>query len=336
MSHSNISIFVPHVGCPHMCAFCNQRTITGTAEIPHADDVKRVCAQALNEVKNPSDTEIAFFGGSFTAIPRDYMLELLSAAYDFLGEDKFKGIRLSTRPDYINVEVLEILKKYGVTSIELGAQSLSDKVLTANERGHSSADVANASKLIKEYGFELGLQMMIGLYKSTAEDEFETVQKIVSLSPDTVRIYPVVILENTKLGELYKSGEYKPFDFDTCIDITARAMQSFVDNGIRVIKVGLHASEFVEEQKLGGFYHPALREICEGRIYLEKLKKIIDNNTEYAEISVPACNLSKAIGQKKCNVKYFADKGIELKIVACKNQQEELKLQKKIDRTAVK
>lgn len=149
MAHSNISIFVPHIGCPHMCAFCNQRTITGTEKIPHADDVRRICSQAMGEVKDPSQTEIAFFGGSFTAVPRDYMLELLEAADEFVGEGKFSGIRISTRPDYIDSEILDILKTHGVTAIELGAQSMVDRVLEANERGHSAADIENASKLIK-------------------------------------------------------------------------------------------------------------------------------------------------------------------------------------------
>lgn len=332
MSHSNISVFVPHVGCPHMCAFCNQRTITGQEDIPHAEDVKRICTQALCEVKNVSETEIAFFGGSFTAIPREYMLELLEATKNFVGDKKFKGIRISTRPDYISQEILDVLKEYNVTSIELGAQSLSDKVLSANERGHSAEAVEKASALIRENGFELGLQMMVGLYQSDINDEYETVSKIVSIKPDTVRIYPVVILEDTRLGELYKSGEYKPFDFDTCIEITAKAMQMFEKDHIRVIKVGLHASEFVEEKKLGGFYHPALRELCEGKIYQSEIEKLIDENTEYVEISVPSANLSKAIGQKKCNIKYFAEKNITLKINGTANQHERIKIKKIIDR----
>ena len=324
MPHSNISIFVPHVGCPHMCSFCNQRTITGTDKIPHGEDVQKICEQAEKEIKNPQETEIAFFGGSFTAVPREYMLELLQAAQPYIGKGKFKGIRLSTRPDYIDEEVLDILMKNGVSSIELGAQSLSDKVLEMNERGHSAYDVEKAAGLIRNYGFELGLQMMIGLYGSTQQDEYNTAEKIVELAPDTVRIYPVVILEGTKLGELYKSGEYKTFDFDTALDITAKCMEMFAENNIRVIKVGLHSSEFVEEQMLGGFYHPALRELCEGKIYLDKLKKIIDGNVKSAVVSVPQRNLSKALGQKKCNITYFEKMGVKLRIIPDSSQTDEL------------
>ena len=162
MSHSNISIFVPHVGCPHKCAFCDQRTITGKQDIPRASDVQRICRQAIEQIRDPQNTEIAFFGGSFTAVPRDYMLELLEAAKPFVGDKKFRGIRCSTRPDCIDEEILSLLKDYGVTAIELGAQSMSDKVLEANERGHTAADVKNAAELIKSFGIELGLQMMIG------------------------------------------------------------------------------------------------------------------------------------------------------------------------------
>ena len=167
MKHSNVAIFIPHVGCPHLCSFCNQRNISGENSIPTGEDVKNICFSAINEITDKSNAEIAFFGGSFTAIDRTYMIELLSAASEFVGKGKFKGIRISTRPDYIDDEVLYILKKYGVTSIELGAQSMSDRVLEANERGHSAEDVRKASLLIKEHGFELGLQMMVGLYQST-------------------------------------------------------------------------------------------------------------------------------------------------------------------------
>lgn len=321
MGHSNISVFVPHIGCPHMCAFCNQRTITGTEKIPHADDVKRICTQAMNEVKDVSQTEIAFFGGSFTAVPREYMLELLGAAQEFIGNDKFKGIRISTRPDYISTEILDILRDNHVTAIELGAQSMSDVVLKANERGHTVQDVENAAKLIKSYGcFDLGLQMMIGLYKSNREAELETWPKIAALSPKTVRIYPVVILNGTRLGELYKSGEYKPMDFDEVVKICSYLLTEADKLGIDVIKLGLHASEVVEEQMLGGFYHPAFRELCEGRNYRRLIAEELGKHGNISDIasvviSVPKRQISKAIGQKKANIEYFKDLGVNIKIV---------------------
>lgn len=317
MAKSNISIFIPHVGCPHKCSFCNQRTITGTEKIPHAKEVEEICKQALGEVKDIEASEIAFFGGSFTAVPRDYMMELLNSAQPFIGEGGFKGIRISTRPDCIDDEILDILESYKVTSIELGAQSMCDNVLAANERGHTAKDVENAVKLIKSRGsFELGLQMMVGLYKSCEEAERETWEKICTLKPDTVRIYPTVILEGTRLGELYKSGEYKLMGFDKAIKLCADFLRDAEEKNIKVLKLGLHSSADVEEKMLGGFYHPAFRELCEGQIYRElfeaEIKKV--PNAKYADFLVSKKNLSKALGQKKSNKEYFKTKGIMLNI----------------------
>lgn len=328
MTHSNISIFVPHVGCPHMCAFCDQRTITGSGRIPHGEDVRRICSEAVSRVKDPSETEIAFFGGSFTAIKRDHMLELLEAAKEFVGQGKFKGIRISTRPDHIDGEILGILKRYGVTAIELGAQSMCDRVLDANGRGHSAKDVERAAELIKSYKcFELGLQMMVGLYGSSPQNEVTSWKRITALSPDTVRIYPVVILEGTRLGELYKSGEYVPMELNKAVSLCADFLQDAERQGIKVIKLGLHASELVESQTLGGFYHPAFRELCEGEIYRRRLSQLLENKgLSSAEISVPARELSKAQGHKKSNIEYFAKMGISLKIIPDKSQQEKLKI----------
>ena len=315
MKHCNISIFVTHVGCPHLCAFCNQRTITGSSDIPHAEDVKRICSQALEQLNEASDSEIAFFGGSFTAVPRDYMLELLEAANSFVGSGMFRGIRISTRPDYIDAEVLEILKRYNVTSIERGAQSLCDEVLEANERGHSAQDVAYASDLIKNYGFELGLQMMVGLYKSNPERELETLEKMISLKPKTVRIYPVVVLEGTKLAELYRKGEYRLMPFDSVIGLCAKMVIRFKNADIDVIKLGLHSSELVEKNIVAGYYHPALSEIVYSRIFLDCISGYaVSNGTDKLDIAVNRRDVSIVTGQKKSNILALAQKGIKCEI----------------------
>ncbi len=216
-----------------MCSFCNQHTISGTQTAPTVQEVDNICTQALHEIKNPENTEIAFFGGSFTAISPDYMKDLLRTAYKFIGSGKFHGIRISTRPDCITPEILGILKKYGVTAIELGAQSMNDEVLRMNNRGHTVQDIFNASHLIREYGFELGLQMMTGLYGSTPETESETMNKIIEIKPDTVRIYPVVILKGTRLAELFEAGIYKPFDFDSVVEFSADCLINFERNNIK-------------------------------------------------------------------------------------------------------
>ncbi|MDE5946655.1 MAG: radical SAM protein, partial [Oscillospiraceae bacterium] len=328
MKHNNISIFIPHIGCPNKCSFCNQHTISGTQKAPTADEVKETCKKAYEEIKDKSNTEIAFFGGSFTAIPHRYMIELLESVQKFIdtGDGRgFRGIRISTRPDCINREILDILKKYNVTAIELGAQSMCDTVLEANDRGHTSEDVVKASTLIKEYGFELGLQMMVGLYKSDFSDECHTMDKFIEIHPDTVRIYPIVILKGTKLAELYESGEYVPVKAMekkiSVVSIVAMMLRCFDREGIEVIKCGLHASEFVEKDMIGGFYHPAFKEICESYIYKLEIENVVNRlkyNGEKRDLYIIAVNpscISKAMGHKKLNYEFFKKCGINIKIV---------------------
>ena len=300
---ANVAVFVPHNGCPNKCSFCDQRHITGLQIQPDADYVKSTLEIALNNLKEKSfDSEIAFFGGSFTAIDRVYMLKLLESTKPYI--DNFKGIRISTRPDAISREVLEILKGFKVTSIELGAQSMSDSVLDANERGHSAEDVRKASELIRSFGFSLGLQMMTGLYQSCEELDIYTAQQFVKLKPDTVRIYPTVVLENTTLATRFRSGEYNPPDVSESVRLCAKLIPIFESAGIKVIRVGLHDSESLKSNMIGGAFHPAFRELCEGQMFydniLAQLEKagITDGNII---ISVPKSALSKAIGQKGAN-----------------------------------
>ena len=333
MKHSNISIFIPHIGCPNMCSFCNQRTISGTQKAPSGDEVKAICRKAFDEVSNKSNSEIAFFGGSFTAIPRDYMLELLESVQEFLGVDGFKGIRISTRPDCIDDEVLQLLKNYGVTAIELGAQSMINKVLEANDRGHTVEDVYRACQLIRHYGFELGLQMMVGLYQSTNKDEEKTVNRIMKIHPDTLRIYPVVVLEGTKLAELYKSGEYELKSFDDMVQSCAILLYKFENSGINVIKCGLHASDGVEGEMNAGYYHPAFRELCESEMYKSIMTEIIFDMMQEKDIEdsselkscvfvVKSSCISKACGHKKSNIIYFKEHfGIDIKVIGDENIQ---------------
>lgn len=324
MSHNNISIFVPHKGCPNDCSFCNQRAISGQIASATTKDVADAVETAIKYNVSPENTEIAFFGGSFTAIEREEMLSLLTAAKHFLDVYKFKGIRVSTRPDCINEDILETLKNHGVTAIELGAQSMNDEVLRFNRRGHTADDVRNASKLIKEYGFELGLQMMTGLYKSDFEKDEQTALEIIKIKPDTVRIYPTVALKNTHLGYLQEMGEYIAPDAEDSAPFCAKLLQIFESNGIKVIKLGLHSSETVESDMVGGAYHPAFRELCEGHIYLAKtLEKLSDKdkNQQYV-IYVNKKVLSKAKGQQKRNEKALKNQGFHCIIKGKENLEE--------------
>ena len=312
MSRGNVALFVPHVGCPHKCAFCDQRTITGKTAVPHAEDVRRVCSQALDEMDSVGESEIAFFGGSFTAIKREYRQELLEAAAEFVGGGRFKGIRLSTRPDCISREILDILKAHGVTAVELGAQSMNDRVLELNERGHTVEDVYAASRLIKEYGFELGLQIMTGLYGSGLAEELETRRRVLEIAPDTVRIYPVCVLKGTRLASAYESGEYTLIPMDEMLDIVAADAQAFSDAGIKILRIGLHASDGVESDLVAGYYHPALGELVRGRMVRAFIGSRITEDR--AEIFCGKGMISAVKGHKKENIAYFAKRGVKLDI----------------------
>ncbi|MCM1167151.1 MAG: radical SAM protein [Lachnospiraceae bacterium] len=318
MKRTNLSIFIPHIGCPHMCSFCDQRSITGERAAPTAERVAALLGeQAANLERRGMTAEIAFFGGSFTAIPRDYMLELLGTARAAVERFScYTGIRCSTRPDCVDEETVDILKKYGVTAVELGAQSMSEEVLSANDRGHTAEDVRRAAGLIKRSGIELGLQMMTGLYKDAPERCIETAEEFIALAPKTVRIYPTVILKNTRLGELFERGEYRSFSFEETVELCAELLKRFSANGIRVIRLGLHASPDVEREMLGGVYHPALREIVESRIFLNDMRERLERLPKgYYHVYTDSRNISKAAGQRKCNVKALAELGYEIDIL---------------------
>lgn len=310
MKKGNISIFVPHKGCPQQCSFCNQKTITGSHHQPTADDVHKAVKTALK--RKGYDYEIAFFGGSFTAIDRDYMTELLQAAYTYIANGSVNGIRISTRPDFIDDEVLALLKSYGVTSIELGAQSMDDEVLKVNLRGHTSADVQRASALIKKHGFELGLQMMTGLYMDTEEKAIATAKEIIAISPKTVRIYPTVVLKNTYLETLYKSGEYIPPDAEESAQICAKLVPMFENADIKIIRLGLHSSADIKENMLCGGFHDSFGEIVKSKIMLNKILELPP--ADY-QVSINSKSLSKLKGNKKSNIYLLIERGYNIKIV---------------------
>ena len=309
MKKGNISIFVPHIGCPHQCSFCNQNTITGHENAPTAEDVRAAAETALKHKK--FEYEIAFFGGSFTAIDRDYMTELLSAAYDYVADGRVKGIRISTRPDFIDDEVLTLLKKYGVTSIELGAQSMDDEVLKANLRGHTSADVENASRLIKEYGFELGLQMMTGLYLDTDEKAIQTAQKIIDLAPATVRIYPTAVLKGTYLARLLEEKVYKAQTVDDAANLCTTLVPMFENAGIKIIRLGLHSSEELKKNIVAGAFHDSFGEIVKSRFMLNRILKYPPDDYE---IFVNSKSVSQLKGQQKRNIYFLMEAGYNIKV----------------------
>lgn len=320
MSHANISIFVPHNGCPHECSFCNQRGITGQSRQPNSQDVVSAIEVSLNNTKHKKihKRELAFFGGSFTAIDKEYMIMLLEAVSPYIKSGQIQGIRVSTRPDAIDNDILNLLKYYGVTAIELGAQSMIDSVLEKNNRGHSSDDVRDASKLIKDSGFELGLQMMVGLYGSNYEGDLYTCDEFIRLKPETVRIYPTVIMKGTKLAKVYCDGQYIPMDFESTVNLCAVLLDKFETNEINVIRLGLHSSESLKRDIIVGVWHPAFREICESKRFLSKfIDKIEELSFKSKDVLVRINDkdVSKFIGQKKCNLRKINDMGYNIKLV---------------------
>ncbi len=329
IKHANISIFVPHIGCPNKCSFCNQRYITGTFKAPRISDVESAISIAKKSPKyNPLVTEIAFFGGSFTAINRNYMLDLLKTASEAVEKGEAKGIRISTRPDAIDDEILTLLKEHNVTAIELGAQSLDNRVLRMNNRGHSVSDVVKASKLIKDYGFELGLQIMTGLYCDNDETAIKTAEKVIEIKPDTVRIYPTIVLKDTYLAALYSDNIYKPQTLENAVNLASRLYTMFTDAGIKVIRLGLHSIE--GEAFIAGPWHPAFSELCQSRIMLENVIELLKEKGNYI-IYVNKSDVSKMAGQKRSNLIHLASMGYNCKVKVLETLKEfEIKIEREV------
>ena len=318
MKQTNLSIFIPHKGCPNTCSFCNQRFISGSDRAPAPEEVRAILAGQVPLLqKNGLQAEIAFFGGSFTAVDRDYRRELLLAASEYVKEfpDRYGGIRCSTRPDCIDEGIMDELKLFGVTAVELGAQSMNDEVLRANLRGHTAEDVRRASTLIKAYGIELGLQMMTGLYMDKPEYCLDTAKQFAELNCDTVRIYPTVILKGTMLDELREKGLYESFSFEDTVELCAKLLDFFDSVNIPVIRLGLHASEDVERQMTGGTYHPALGEVVESRRMLhEMIEKMKQQTVKKFIVYTDRKNMSLVSGHGGCNRQKLAELGITFKL----------------------
>ncbi len=312
--HANLAFFVPHLGCPHQCVFCDQKSISGQQKEPQPDEVRETCERYLPA--DGSGTEIAFFGGSFTAIDRGVMTGLLEAAYPFVRGGRASGIRISTRPDAIDGEILGILGRYGVRSIELGAQSMSDRVLMLNGRGHDSESVVRASKLIKDAGFSLGLQMMVGMYgaEDPSAEAMETGRRLAELQPDTVRIYPTIVVEGTALERLYRSGMYRPMELEEAVEVTSELMEMFRGRDINVIRVGLHYEDSLIKSMAAGPYHPAFGEMCESRIMRRRIESELCGAKAVRILCEPRL-ISQVKGQKKCNTEYFRSIGVSTEIV---------------------
>ncbi len=316
MRHKTFPFFIPHSGCPHQCSFCEQRAISGQEKpiTPQeaADELVRAKVQGLLT----AEMEVAFFGGSFTAIGENKVRAYLEKVFPFVQNGDCAGIRVSTRPDAVEEPMLLLLKRYGVKTIELGAQSMRDDVLIKNGRGHTVNDVRQAAKRIRAMGFSLGLQMMVGLYGDThPKDTMVTAQELCALSPDFVRIYPTVIVRGTTLAALYESGEYVPMTLDEGVNVCADLLELFEAHEIPVIRLGLQDSLTLVKNQIGGLYHPAFRELCESVLYRRRIEEVLRGRPHghYTVFVHPSC-VSKAIGHGRCNCAVFEKNGFFLRI----------------------
>ena len=305
--HKNIPIFIPHMGCPHRCVFCDQRTISGHS----AFDVETVEAEietALATIPQGCGVEIAYFGGSFTAIDRGLMVRLLDVAERFVREGRVSGIRFSTRPDAVGEEVLELLSHYTVSAIELGLQSLDDVVLRACHRGHTSAVAEDACRRIVARGYSLVGQMMLGLPKSTGESERYTAERICALGASAARVYPTVVFDQTALAVSMKKGDYRALTTDEAVGRAADVLEILLANDVEILRVGLCASDGLSgERAIGGANHPALGELCYSALFYRRMMAALQSCDralagQGVTFLVPPGKTSQAIGQHRKNL----------------------------------
>ena len=320
-----IPVFVPHLGCRHNCVFCNQKRISGSEQAASVETVKEAIARAAALPRTGAKRQLAFYGGSFTAIEESLQETLLAAAQQALQEGSIDAIRLSTRPDAIDERVLSRLKRYGVDTVELGAQSMDDEVLRLSRRGHTAADVVRASNLVREAGFSLVLQMMTGLPGDSPERDMETARRLIALRPDAVRLYPTVIVRDTELYDRYLAGEYAEHSVEDAVEVCAKLLPLFEDSGIEVIRLGLNPTEeLTGGAAVAGAYHPALGELVKSRVYRNRARALLDGIAPHSHVvlGVEARAISQMTGQKRENLrnlcKEFSLDGLKVRPAAVK------------------
>ncbi|MEA3422823.1 MAG: radical SAM protein [Bacillota bacterium] len=308
MKKVNIPIFVPHKGCPFECVFCNQKAITGVRDELDKNEIIKLIETNLSSIDRATTyIEIAFFGGTFTGIPLRKQIEYLEIGNSYIESGRIDGIRISTRPDYINEKILMVLKKYGVTTIELGVQSLDKNVLIKSKRGHTIGDVIRASNLIKYYKFELGLQMMIGLPGDNYNLSYKTAQEIIRLKPDSVRIYPTLVFKYTELCKMYENDQYKALSLEDAIEHTSDLLQLFYSNNVNVIRVGIQPTDELlnGSDVIAGPFHPAFKYLVEARMFRNAIEGKINAVDNEVTVIVNRKDSANLVGHLKENTRYF-------------------------------
>ncbi|MEK6744167.1 MAG: radical SAM protein [Nitrospirota bacterium] len=301
-----IPFFITHAGCPHQCVFCNQKNITGKNEPPDASSIHASISHYLEAHRDDEVVQVAFYGGSFTALPLTAQTTYLEAVRPFIRSGNIESIRLSTRPDSITPDILDVLKQHGVATIELGAQSMDDEVLLLSGRGHSAADTVKAVALLREHHFVVGLQLMPGLPGDTPEAFQQTVEQVIFLKPDFVRIYPALVIRDTPLAGLYRTGRYAPLSLDDAVLQCHQALDRFEQAGIEVIRIGLQPTAELERPGtiLAGPWHPAFRQLVESSRFLKKMCSLLSTRDQAGTVTlyVNPADLSTVIGQKRGNI----------------------------------
>ena len=310
--HYTIPVFIPELACPFQCAFCNQQKISGQLHIPDHEEIINIINEYLNSfTADKRYVEVGFFGGSFTGINIDEQRKYLETVQPFIQNGKVQSIRLSTRPDYISEEIMDLLKEMNVGTIELGAQSFDDGVLKKSTRGHTTAQIESAAALIKRHGFKLGLQMMIGLPGDTFEKTMHTARMIIKNGADNTRIYPALVIKDTLMHKWFKEGKYKPLSMEEAILWTSRLLLFFEQNGISVIRVGLHPSEGLisGDELIAGPFHPSFKELVLSHIWRENLEKQVSAiSSDSITIEVNPKEINYAIGYEKINKHWLLEK----------------------------
>jgi histone acetyltransferase (RNA polymerase elongator complex component) len=303
--HFTIPVFIPEEACPNQCVFCNQHRIAGAECAPSVEEVIRKVDAHLLTIPLGGEVEIGFFGGNFTGIPQNEQQAYLESVQPYIKSGRVQGLRLSTRPDYINQGILDFLKRYHVTSIELGAQSLDEEVLKLAGRGHTAQQVHQASHLIRENGFNLGLQMMIGLPGDTPEKSIYTTKEIIRLGADNTRIYPTLVIKNTELEKLFLEGKYTPLSMEEAIGRVADIVPLFTDAGVKILRIGLHPSEGLLDNTslVAGPFHVAFGEMVFSEIWRKLLNTIVYKNGKRNILTLTVANgmQNAAIGHKAMN-----------------------------------
>ena len=327
---SILPIFIPHAGCPHQCVFCNQKKISGQHSAA-LESAKEQIARWRSWLRPSTRHEAAFYGGSFTGLPLVLQRELLALTDVLLDEGFIGSVRLSTRPDYIDAERLELLREHHVKLVELGVQSLDDAVLLAAERGHTSGAVTQAMALLKQYGFQTGLQLMVGMPAQTFASVQETARKAAALAPDIARIYPLLVIKDTPLAETYACGEFTPLTLEEAVAQSAWLYKTLTQAGINVIRIGLQADEELcaPGNIIAGPFHPAMGELVKSRVLRDELTPKLTAKAKMCKelvIKCPPRLESKLRGQKNCNLHYWQEllPGVQLRIERSVGEELEL------------